>query len=94
MPPRVHGCQRPWNLINDRLRLSAPWDGHRRWSGSIDSTPGEGGIPMDQISVRMVLLLLVGGLTAFAVLHHPGLGAAIAVATAVVALLHELMARE
>ncbi|MFC0598318.1 hypothetical protein [Streptomyces palmae] len=49
---------------------------------------------MDQISVRMVLLLLVGGLTAFAVLHHPGLGAAIAVATAVVALLHELMARE
>lgn len=49
---------------------------------------------MDQISVRTVVLLLVGGLTAFAVFCHPGLGTAIAVAATVVVLLHELMGRE
>lgn len=47
----------------------------------------------DQISVRMVVLLLVGALTVAIALYHPALGAAIGVGVIVVALLNELMNR-
>ncbi|MFE7033973.1 hypothetical protein ACFU9Y_27005 [Streptomyces sp. NPDC057621] len=47
----------------------------------------------DQISLRMVVLLLVGALTVVVALHHPALGAAIAVGAVVIALLNELMGR-
>jgi hypothetical protein len=47
----------------------------------------------DQISVRMVVLLLVGAITVVVALHHPALGAAIGVGVVVVALLNELMGR-
>lgn len=49
---------------------------------------------MEQISVRLVVLLLVGVLVAALTLHSPEVGAAVAVATAVVALLAQLMRRE
>ncbi|MEV8435059.1 hypothetical protein [Streptomyces chartreusis] len=45
----------------------------------------------DQISVRMVVLLLVGVLTVVVALYHPVLGGAIGVGVVVVALLNELM---
>lgn len=47
----------------------------------------------DQISVRMVMLLLVGTLTVVVALHHPAVGAAIGVGAIVVTLLNELMGR-
>ncbi|GGZ29069.1 hypothetical protein [Streptomyces nitrosporeus] len=47
----------------------------------------------DQISVRMVVLLLVGALTVVVALYHPALGAAIGIGVVVVALLNELMSR-
>ncbi|MEU0119099.1 hypothetical protein ABZ281_02195 [Streptomyces sp. NPDC006265] len=47
----------------------------------------------DQISVRMVVLLLVGALTVVVALQNPALGAAIGVGVVVVALLNELMGR-
>ncbi|MGR6968318.1 hypothetical protein ACU639_01700 [Streptomyces cynarae] len=46
----------------------------------------------DQISVRMVVLLLVGALTVVLALYHPALGAAIGIG-GVVTLLNELMGR-
>lgn len=54
----------------------------------------KGGVPMDQISIRTIVLLLVGGLTAFVAFHDPATGVAIAVAAAVIALLHQLMTGE
>ncbi|MFD3535983.1 hypothetical protein [Streptomyces sp. NPDC058664] len=48
---------------------------------------------MDQISVRALLLLLVGGITAYMAFHNPALGVAVGVAVVVMALLHELLAR-
>ncbi|MCI0384738.1 hypothetical protein [Streptomyces sp. CNQ085] len=48
----------------------------------------------DQISVRMVVLLLVGALTVVVALYHPALGAAIGIGVVVVALLNELMGRQ
>lgn len=56
--------------------------------------PKKGEIPMDQISIRAVVLLLVGGLTAFVAFHDPAAGVAIAVAAVVIALLHQLMTGE
>jgi hypothetical protein len=47
----------------------------------------------DQISVRMVVLLVVGAITVVVALRHPALGAAIGVGVVVVALLNELMGR-
>jgi hypothetical protein len=47
----------------------------------------------DQISVRMVVLLLVGALTVVVALHHPALGVAIGLGVVVVTLLNELMGR-
>lgn len=47
----------------------------------------------DQISVRMIVLLLVGAITVVIALDHPALGAAIGVGVVVVALLNELMGR-
>jgi len=47
----------------------------------------------DQISVRMVVLLLVGALTVGVALYHPAFGAALGVGVVVVALLNELMGR-
>ncbi|MGW0945045.1 hypothetical protein ACWD4O_21180 [Streptomyces sp. NPDC002623] len=49
---------------------------------------------MEQISVRLVALLLVGVLVVALTLHAPEVGTALAVATAVVALLAQLMRRE
>lgn len=46
---------------------------------------------MDRISTRSLLLLLVGAFTVYLVLEHPTVGAALGVAAAVVALLHELL---
>ncbi|GGU68558.1 hypothetical protein GCM10010211_37400 [Streptomyces albospinus] len=48
---------------------------------------------MDEISVRGLLLLLVGALAGYAAFRHPELGAAIGVAVIVVALLHDLLAK-
>ncbi|MBL3670860.1 hypothetical protein JL475_33890 [Streptomyces sp. M2CJ-2] len=47
----------------------------------------------DQISVRMMVLLLVGALTVVVALNHPALGAATGVGVVVVTLLNELMGR-
>ncbi|MGW5864663.1 hypothetical protein ACWFRJ_21095 [Streptomyces sp. NPDC055239] len=49
---------------------------------------------MEQISVRLVVLLLVGALVIALTLHAPEVGAALVGATAVVALLAQLMGRE
>jgi hypothetical protein len=49
---------------------------------------------MEQISVRLVVLLLVGILVVALTLHAPEVGSALVVATAVVALLAQLMGRE
>lgn len=49
---------------------------------------------MEQISVRHVVLLLVGVLVVALTLHAPEAGAALVGATAVVALLSHLMSRE
>lgn len=49
---------------------------------------------MEQISVRLVVLLLVGVLVVALTLHAPEVGAALAGASAVVALLSQLMGRE
>jgi hypothetical protein len=46
---------------------------------------------MDQISTRALLLMVVGAFTVYLVLEHPAIGAALAVAVAVVTLLHELL---
>jgi hypothetical protein len=48
---------------------------------------------VDQISVRSLLLLLVGGITTYVAFRNPGLGVAIGVAVVVVALLHDLLAK-
>ncbi len=47
----------------------------------------------NQISVRMVLLLLVGGLTIYVTLRDPELGIAIGVGVVVVTLLHQLLGK-
>lgn len=47
----------------------------------------------NQISVRMVVLLLVGGITVYAAVCNPELGVAIGIGVVVVALLHQLMDR-
>lgn len=49
---------------------------------------------MEQISVRTVVLLLVGSLVVALSLHAPKVGTAAVAATAVVALLAQFMARE
>ncbi|WP_158072258.1 hypothetical protein OG892_16205 [Streptomyces sp. NBC_00341] len=49
---------------------------------------------MEQISVRLVVLLLVGVLVVALILHAPEVGAALVGATAVVVLLDQLMGRE
>ncbi|MFG3529688.1 hypothetical protein ACGF8B_23480 [Streptomyces sp. NPDC047917] len=49
---------------------------------------------MEQISVRLVVLLLVGVLVFALTLNTPEAGAALVGATAVVALLAQLMSRE
>jgi hypothetical protein len=49
---------------------------------------------MDQISVRLVVLLLVGILVAALTLHAPAAGTAVVGATAVVASLAQLMSRD
>ncbi|UNO40730.1 hypothetical protein [Streptomyces sp. MST-110588] len=49
---------------------------------------------MEQISVRLVLLLLIGALVGVLTLHAPEAGAAVVAATTVVAVLAQLMARE
>ncbi|MQY16551.1 hypothetical protein SRB5_67500 [Streptomyces sp. RB5] len=49
---------------------------------------------MEQVSVRLVVLLLVGALVVALTLHAPEVGAAVVGATAVVALLAQLMGRE
>ncbi|WP_329386428.1 hypothetical protein [Streptomyces sp. NBC_01716] len=49
---------------------------------------------MEQISVRLVVLLLVGVLVMALTLHVPEVGAALVGATAVVALLAQLMGKE
>ena len=46
---------------------------------------------MDQISKRTLLLILVGVFTAYLVLEHPAVGAALGTAAAVVALMHQLL---
>lgn len=51
-------------------------------------------ILMEQISVRLVVLLLVGVQVVALTLHAPEVGAALVGATAVVALLAQLMGRE
>ncbi|MFG2306716.1 hypothetical protein [Actinacidiphila glaucinigra] len=48
---------------------------------------------MDQISVRALLLLLVGAITAYIAFRDPALGAAIGVAVVVVALLQDLLGK-
>ncbi|WKX72162.1 hypothetical protein [Streptomyces sp. XD-27] len=49
---------------------------------------------MEEISVRLVVLLLVGALVGALTLHAPKLGAAVVGAVTVVAILAQLMARE
>ena len=49
---------------------------------------------MDQISVRLVVLLLVGILVATLTLHAPTAGTAVVGATAVVASLAQFMSRD
>ncbi|MEV4039822.1 hypothetical protein [Streptomyces umbrinus] len=49
---------------------------------------------MEQISVRLLVLLLVGALVIALTLHAPEVGAALVTATAVVALLAQLMGHE
>lgn len=49
---------------------------------------------MEQISVRLVVLLLVGVLVVALTLQAPEVGAALVEASAVVALLSQLMGRE
>lgn len=49
---------------------------------------------MEEISVRHVVLLLVGILVVALTLQAPKVGAAVVTATAVVALLAQFMARE
>ncbi|XUL88822.1 hypothetical protein ACQ86D_20990 [Streptomyces galilaeus] len=49
---------------------------------------------MEQISVRLVVLLLVGVLVTVLTLHAPEVGAALVAATAMVALLAQLMGSE
>ncbi|MEU3752444.1 hypothetical protein AB0H17_06670 [Streptomyces olivoreticuli] len=49
---------------------------------------------MEQISVRLVVLLLVGVLVVALTLRAPEVGVAVVGATTVVALLAQLMARE
>ncbi|MFE2470279.1 hypothetical protein ACFXKC_32375 [Streptomyces sp. NPDC059340] len=46
-----------------------------------------------QISVRMLLLLVIGALTVFVARHDPELGVAIGVGAVVVALVHELLGK-
>ncbi|MGW2769167.1 hypothetical protein [Streptomyces sp. NPDC001275] len=46
-----------------------------------------------QISVRMLLLLLIGALTVYTAFHHPELGVAIGVGAVVVALVHQMLGR-
>ncbi|MFJ2833582.1 hypothetical protein ACIPC1_39595 [Streptomyces sp. NPDC087263] len=47
----------------------------------------------NQISVRMVVLLLVGGLTVYVACRNPELGIAIGVGVIVVTLLHLLLGK-
>lgn len=49
---------------------------------------------MEELSVRLVVLLLVGVLVVVLTLHAPVAGAAVVGATAVVALLAQLMTRD
>jgi hypothetical protein len=49
---------------------------------------------MEQTSVRLVVLLLVGILTVALIMRSPEAGAAVVGATAVVAVLAQLMTRE
>ncbi|AUA12691.1 hypothetical protein CFP59_04837 [Streptomyces malaysiensis subsp. malaysiensis] len=48
---------------------------------------------MDQISTRTLLLILVGVFTAYLVMEHPAVGAALGTAVAVVTLIRELLRR-
>ncbi|GGU44499.1 hypothetical protein [Streptomyces violascens] len=47
----------------------------------------------DQISVRTVVLLLVGALTVVVAVRDPELGVAIGIGVVVVTLLHQLMGK-
>lgn len=58
------------------------------------SVPHGRQILMEQISVRLVVLLLVGVLVTVLTLHAPEVGAALVAATAMVALLAQLMGSE
>ncbi|MET7299650.1 hypothetical protein [Embleya sp. NPDC005575] len=48
---------------------------------------------MDEISVRTLLLVLIGVLTGYAAWRDPSLGVALTVAVVVVGLVHELLSR-
>ncbi|WCD97528.1 hypothetical protein PGH47_18355 [Streptomyces sp. HUAS 31] len=47
----------------------------------------------DQISVRMLVLLLIGTVTVYVALRDPSMGVAIGVGAVVVALVHELLGK-
>lgn len=47
-----------------------------------------------QISLRALILLLIGGMTVYVCFRSPALGVAIGVGVVVVALLHELLERK
>lgn len=47
----------------------------------------------NQISVRTMVLLLVGGFTVYVAMRDPELGVAVGVGVVVVALLHQLLGR-
>ncbi|MFF6783000.1 hypothetical protein [Streptomyces sp. NPDC012510] len=48
---------------------------------------------MNEISTRMLVLLVVGALTAYVAHRDPGVGAAIAVGVIVMALFHDLLGK-